>query len=148
MLAAEVIVLSGCLAGVLDISATGTLRATQGIPIERALQFVASGALGASAFDGGKRTAFIGLAFHFLIAFVAAAFYFELSNALPTILNRPVLFGALYGAIVHLVMTFLVVPLSRTAKRKFSLAFFLTQLAIHIFCVGLPIALLQSYLLR
>ena len=148
MLAGEAVAFSACLAGVLDLSATGILMAARGMRIERLLQFIASGALGASAFDGGKRTAAAGLLFHFLIAAVAATLYFEVSRTLPILLNRPVLIGVFYGAAVHVVMSRIVVPLSRAAKREFSIAAFLTQLAIHVFCVGLPIALTQSYLLR
>lgn len=147
MLIEKVIVLSACLAGVLDLSATGILMASQGNPFERLLQFIASGALGTSAFKGGKKTAAIGLSLHFLIAVVAATFYFGISRGLPIILNRPVLFGVLYGITVHLVMSRIVVPLSRTPKREFSIVAFLVQLVIHIFCVGLPIALTQSHLL-
>lgn len=147
MLTAKVILLSACLAGVLDLSATGILRVSQGTPFERLLQFIASGALGPSAFNGGKKTATIGLAFHFLIAVVAAALYFEVSRAMPMILNRSVLFGVLYGIVVHLVMSCIVLPLSRAPKREFSIVAFLVQLAIHIFFVGLPIALTQSHLL-
>ena len=141
----QVVALSAGLAGVLDLSATGILGATQGIPIRRLLQFIASGLFGNSAFDGGRKTAGIGLLFHFLIAGVLAALYFEASRGLPILLNQPVLFGILYGAIVHLVMSRIVVPLSHTPKREFSIAAFLVQLAIHVFCVGLPIALTQSH---
>jgi hypothetical protein len=144
----QVVALSACLAGVLDLSATGILMATQGTPIKRLLQFIASGVLGTSAFDGGRRTAGFGLLFHFLIAVVAAVLYFEVSRGLPIILNQPVLFGVLYGVTVHLVMSRIVVPLSRAPKREFSIAAFLVQLVIHVFCVGLPIALTQSHLLQ
>lgn len=147
-MAGEIVALSACLAGTLDISATGALRAAQGVPIQRLLQFIASGALGPSAFHGGKRTAAIGLAFHFLIAAIAATLYFQISHLWPLILDRPLLFGALYGIAVHLVMSQVVIPLSRAPKRAFSMAAFLTQLGIHIFCVGLPISLAQGYLSR
>ena len=144
----QVVALSACVAGVLDLSATGTLMATQGTPIKRLLQFIASGVLGASAFNGGRRTAGFGLLFHFLIAVVAATVYFEVSHGLPIMLNQPVLFGVLYGATVHLVMSRIVVPLSRAPKREFSITAFLVQLVIHVFCVGLPIALTQNHLLQ
>ena len=148
MTAVEAIAASACLAGVLDISATGTIMATQGTPFERLLQFVASGALGASSFQGGKKTAGIGLFFHFLIAGIAATIYYAISRILPVSMARPVLFGVLYGITVHLIMSCVVVPLSRAPKREFSLKAFLTQLVIHTLCVGLPIALTQSYLTR
>ena len=140
MTAVEAIAASACLAGVLDISATGVIMAAQGTPFERLLQFVASGALGASSFQGGKKTAGIGLFFHFLIAGIAATIFYAIGRVLPVSLARPVLFGVLYGITVHLVMSRIVVPLLRAPKREFSLKAFLTQLVIHILCVGLPIA--------
>jgi hypothetical protein len=146
MIAIETIALSAGLAGVLDISATAILMKAQGTPVQRLLQFVASGALGTSAFEGGKRTAGLGLSFHFLIAVVVAAVYYAFSLGLPIALERPVLFGCLYGIAVHLVMSLIVVPLSRAPKRQFSVKAFVAQLVIHVFCVGLPIALVQSRL--
>ena len=146
MAAATSIILSACLAGFLDISATGTVMARQGVPFQRLLQFVASGALGSSAFDGGKKTAGAGLLFHFLVAGAVASIYYVVSRRIPISADRPVLFGVLYGITVHLFMSRIVVPLSRAPKREFSIKAFLTQLTIHIFCVGLPISLTQHYL--
>jgi len=45
-------------------------------------------------------------------------------------------------------MSRVVVPLSATPKRKFSAKAFLTQLIIHIFFVGLPIALIVAHFSR
>ena len=59
----------GLIAGTLDICAaflTAWLRA--GVTPVRVLHFVASGLIGAAAFNGGARTAILGLALHFLIA--------------------------------------------------------------------------------
>ena len=148
MTAVVAIAASAGLAGVLDISATAAIMAAQGTPFERLLQFVASGALGASSFQGGKKTAGIGLFFHFLIASIATTIYYAISRVLPVSLARPVLFGVLYGITVHLIMSLIVIPISRAPKREFSIKAFLTQLVIHILCVGLPIALTQSYLTR
>jgi uncharacterized membrane protein YagU involved in acid resistance len=144
----ETITLAGLLAGALDITATSTLMTLQGIPLERLWQGIASGALGTSAFKGGKKTAALGLFFHFAIAFIVAAIYYAISRQLPMILERPVLWGALYGVVVHLVMSRVVVPLSAAPKREFSAKAFLTQLVIHICFVGLPIALTVAHFSR
>jgi uncharacterized membrane protein YagU involved in acid resistance len=144
----EVISLAGLLSGVLDLTATSTLVRTQGIPFERLLQMIASGAFGPSAFQGGKKTATIGFFFHFLIAFTAAFIYYAISRRLTFLLDHPLLSGLLYGSAVHLVMSRIVIPLSSVPKREFSAKAFLTQLVIHIVCVGLPIALVVSHLSR
>jgi hypothetical protein len=144
--AGEIIAISSLLAGVLDLAATAAVMAAQRVPFKRLLQFIASGAFGDSSFNGGTRTAGVGLLFHFLIASIAAAIYYAVSRRLPISLERPVLFGVFYGITVHLVMSLAVVPLSRAPKRAFSAKAFVTQLVIHVLCVGLPIALTQSYL--
>ena len=148
MTAIEAIAVSAGVAGTLDIAATGTLMRAQGVPFTRLLQFVASGALGPSAMEGGRRTAGLGLALHFLIAVVWGGIYGVAAGASPMLLGRPVLFGAVFGVVVHLVMSRVVVPLSRAPKRPFTWKAWLTQLVIHVVCVGLPIALVQSHFTR
>jgi hypothetical protein len=97
------VVASACLlSGALDISATSLLVRTQGVPLKRLLQGIASGALGASAFKGGKKTAAAGLLFHFVIAFAAATAFYAFSRKLPILLDRPFFSGLFYGIAVHL----------------------------------------------
>ena len=141
----EIITLAGVLAGILDITATSTLMSLQGMPLERLWQGIASGALGTAAFKGGKRTAALGLFFHFVIAFTVAAIYYAMSLKLPILIEKPILCGTLYGIIVHVIMSRIVAPLSAAPKREFSLKAFLTQLVIHICFVGLPIALTVTH---
>ena len=143
------ITLAGLLAGALDITATSTLvSVTLQMPVERLLQGIASGALGTSAFKGGKRSAALGLFFHFLIAWVAAGVFFLASRRFLSLIEHPVVYGALYGVVVHLAMSRVVLPLSRAPKREFSAKAFFTQLVIHILFVGLPIAMTVSYFSR
>jgi hypothetical protein len=136
------------LSGILDLSATSTVMKTQGMPLERLLQGIASGALGKSSFQGGKKTAATGLFLHFFIAFAATVIYYESSRRLFFLIDHPFFSGALYGIAVHLVMSRIVLPLSAAPKREFSAKAFLTQLVIHILFVGLPIALTVSHLSR
>jgi hypothetical protein len=142
--AVGIILVSGCVAGVLDIAATGLVMRAQGTPFKKLLQFVASGVLGSAAFEGGSRTAAMGLTLHFLIAWVWALTYGAAADWWPVVLLHPVMCGALFGVAVHLVMSQVVVRLSRATRRPFTWKGWLTQLAIHIVCVGLPIALIQS----
>jgi Na+-driven multidrug efflux pump len=143
-----VIATAGLLAGALDLAASSTLMKTRGISLEQLLQTICSGALGPSAYKGGKKTATGGVFFHFLIALVAAAIYYTISRQWNPLLSHPWLSGITYGIAVHLVMSLVVVPLSSAPKRKFSAQAFLIQLVIHILFVGLPIALTVSHLSR
>jgi len=56
--------------------------------------------------------------------------------------------GMVYGVLVYLIMTFVVVPLSAIGFRPpRSLILMLTSLAVHVFAFGLPISLVVSTLL-
>jgi hypothetical protein len=141
----EVIVVAGSVCGVLDLLSATALVKLRGGNFKQLLQFVASGALGPSAFQRGKQSVVAGFLFHFLIAFTAATTYYATSRALPILVTHAILCGMLYGALIHLFMTFLVIPLSRAPKRKFSASAFISQLAVHIFVVGLSISLIISH---
>jgi hypothetical protein len=137
------ILVGGLTAGVLDISAAVAQNALRGVPPARILQSVAAGLLGRAAYAGGASTALLGLALHFGIACTAAAVYYAASRRMPFLLRRAVLAGMLYGIAVFFVMNRIVLPLSRFpgGQAGFNLATALPQIAIHMVCVGLPIAL-------
>lgn len=140
-MATEVILLAGSVCGVLDLISAATLFKLKGVSFKKMLQFIASGAIGESAFRIGKKSAALGLLFHFSIAFVAAATYYAISLRLAFLVTHALVSGILYGALIHLFMTFIVIPLSRTPKRKFSASAFVHQLLVHMFVVGLSISL-------
>jgi hypothetical protein len=132
----------GLIAGTLDICAaclTAWLRAGVG-PIGL-LQYVASGALGPAASQGGIKTALIGLALHYLIATIWTAVFYLASRKWLFLIERPVQFGLLYGIAVYLIMTFVVVPLSRVTPRPATITGRTIGILTIMFCVGLPIAL-------
>jgi uncharacterized membrane protein YagU involved in acid resistance len=141
-----VIVLAGTICSVLDIISATVRFLSKGGTFERLLQFIASGALGESSFRGGRKTSALGLLFHFAIALTAAAIYYTASRSFPLLIAQSVLCGILYGALIHLFMTFITIPLSRALKRKLSTSSFLSQLAVHMFIVGLSISLTISRL--
>jgi len=133
----------GLACGVLDIGQAfivfGLLRGAAPV---RVLQSVASGLLGAKAFQGGAGSAALGLTLHFLIAFTAAAIYYAASRNIGFMNQRAVLSGLLYGEMVFLFMNFVVVPLSAIHRvPPFTMAQLITGPIGHTFLVGLPIAL-------
>lgn len=140
-----VVVLAGLVCGVLDLICAAVLFRLVGGSFERLLQFIASGAFGESAFKGGKRSAAVGCLFHFSIAFAAAALYYATSRSLPFLVSHALVCGISYGVMIHLFRSFVVIPLSRTPKRKFSASSFLSQLVVHMFVVGLSISLVVRH---
>jgi hypothetical protein len=132
---------AGLACGVLDITAAFVVYGFFGAKPVPLLQGIASGLLGAKAFDGGLATALLGFLLHFVIAFGAATVYFVASRTIPFLVQYAIACGTLYGVAVYFFMNRIVVPLSAAAKRPFSLKLMIIGVVIHIFCVGLPISL-------
>jgi uncharacterized membrane protein YagU involved in acid resistance len=131
----------GLIAGVLDAIDGVIAYGTQGLNPVQVLQYIASGALGKSAFQGGLTTAALGAAFHFSIAWVAAAVFVLASRRLEILKTHAVLAGLLYGAAVYFFMNYLVLPLSAVAAGTFQLGLLLNGVIGHALFVGLPISL-------
>jgi hypothetical protein len=135
------IVWGGLACGVLDITAALVVYGYFGAKPLRLLQGIAGGLLGPRTYSGGIATALLGLLCHFVIAFSAAAVYVGASRVAPFLVRYAIPCGALYGIAVYFFMSRVVVPLSAAAKFPFSLKMMVIGIVIHIFCVGVPIAL-------
>ena len=137
---------STLVAGTLDITAAIVLRALlSGVTAVRVLQSVASGLLGRPAFNDDLRTAALGLLLHFLIMAVIAALFYFASRRLPVLAAQWLWSGLAYGAVVYLIMSFVIVPLSAFPGTLVpSVAAFVEGIVVHMLCVGLPIAYITS----
>ena len=133
---------AGALAGTLDITAACIQTLLNGRTPERMLQGIASGWLGKASFTGGAATAALGLVTHFFIATTAATVYWLTSRRYPQLVRHAWAWGASYGLVVYAVMYEIVIPLSAIHHRiPRTPQAYITQLLIHVCCVGLPIAL-------
>jgi uncharacterized membrane protein YagU involved in acid resistance len=84
------------------------------VPLISLYQYIASGALGESAFAGGIATALLGVLFHYLISIVIAGVFILSVDRIP-LLRRYLIPGSLlYGFGVFIVMNMIVTPLSAT----------------------------------
>ncbi len=148
------ILYAGGLVGVLDITAACIQMyvASQMAPV-RLLQGIAAGVLGrTAAVNGGLPTAALGLVMHFTMALTVATIFYALSRRLPLPqrLSGVVAVGLLYGAAVFTVNNFGTAPFLSWVRSVYLHTPILfkppmgwTQLVIHLFCVGLPIALVM-----
>lgn len=142
---ASAILIGGLIAGAFDITYATGFSAMRGVAPSRILQSVASGLLGQAAYEGGTATAALGLLLHFLMALLIAAIFYVLSRQLTFLVRRPIAWGAVYGFIVYAVMNLVVIPLSAFPnKLKFVPIVVATGLLVHMFLVGVPIALATS----
>jgi hypothetical protein len=143
------IVAGGLACGVLDIGAAFTNAwLANGVAPVRVLKAVASGLLGAEAFQGGAGTAAFGLALHFCVAFGWAAVFCALSRRFRFLTQEAFVSGLVYGAVVYLAMNYAVLPLAAQFRGLYipgtkphvpRLAW--PQFGIHLVFVGLAISL-------
>ncbi len=142
-------ILYGTLAvGVLDGLYACVLSGSRGGTPVRVFQSVASGLVGRDAARaGGYPVALLGLALPFFIASMVFTAYFLVSRKLGLLTRLPLLCGPLFGLLVYFFMYDVVIPLSaigpRTAPR--TLDALLHGFAAHVFCVGLPAALVARW---
>jgi hypothetical protein len=142
----QTILWGGLSAGVLDFIGACVSNASRGVTPLGIAQSIASGVLGARAFQGGYRTAGLGVALHFVIALGAATVFNLTALKWHWLLEHAWLSGALYGICVFWFMQLVVLPLSAIAfKQNFSWPVVLTGLLVHVLCVGLPIALVARW---
>lgn len=141
---ARAILYGGLAVGILDGLYAVVLWGLRGVKPDRVFQGVAAGLLGRGSFDGGAPTALLGLLLHFFIAFCVAAVYVLASRRWDVLARRPVICGLLYGVLVYLVMTYVVVPLSAAGGGLPTLPRFLLNAAFHALLVGLPAALFAA----
>jgi len=147
------ILYAAVLVGVLDITAACiNLGVAYGFGPLRVLKGVAGGLLGRSALEGGFATAALGLAMHFTMALTVTTIFYALSRRLPLPqkLWGVVAVGLLYGAAVFAINNFATAPFLSWVRSLYLHTPILFkppmgwwQLIIHLFCVGLPIALVM-----
>jgi len=128
--------------GTLDIVEVTIFYWLRGVKPISVVQGVAVGLLGRDAFKGGIPTALLGLAIHFFIATVVVCVYHFASRKIAVLRHKPIVMGVLYGLAVWAFMNFVVVPLSAAGPPKFRPPMVANGLFAHVFCVGIPAALL------
>ena len=140
------ILVAGLVAGFFDITYACVFFGLRNhVYPTRIFQSVARGALGQKAFEGGWKTALLGLFFHFLIAFIVAAIFYGASRLIPFMVDQAVISGLIYGLIVYLVMYGLVMRYSAVQSKlypwQYPWGILIPNLLIHMLGIGLSIAL-------
>ena len=137
------LLLGGIAVALLEATETSIFWALRaGITPWRIFRYIASGFVGQEAFEGGPAMMWLGVAIHFFNAFAIVAVYMLASRRFPTLVRHPVAWGLAYGASVHLVMQFVVIPLSAASHSKAIDPWqLLHSLVSQALTVGLPSAL-------
>lgn len=139
--AVRTMLVAGLTAGALDLAAAIVTNLPRGISPVSIMQSIATGLLGRAAYEGGAGTALLGALLHFAMMFVIAAVFYLASRKINALVRHAIAAGVVYGVLVYAVMNFVVLPLSAFPHaRNFGFAMLPTGIAIHVVCVGLPIA--------
>jgi uncharacterized membrane protein YagU involved in acid resistance len=99
----------GLVAGSVDTFAAALIYQVSPIII---LHAVASGLLGKASFQAGAGAAVLGLALQLGMSVIIAAIYVIAARRLAMLTQSWLMWGALYGVVVFIVMNYVVVPLS------------------------------------
>ncbi len=103
---------------------------------------IAAGLLGPSARQGGIGVYILGIFLHFFIAFSAATVYYLASRKLDFMVWHPIVSGIFFGIGLWLVMNLIVLPLCAFHfTGPYMLNKMIQGLLVHMFLIGLPIAL-------
>ena len=135
----------GLLIGTLDGAFAVIFWGMRGVAPIRIFQGIAAGLLGRdAALHGGLRTEALGVALHYFIAITIVVVYWLASRFVTILRTRPILCGAIYGLLVYGFMNYVVIPLSRTSRSRFMLAWFVSSIIVHMFVIGVPAALFAA----
>ncbi|MEA2338813.1 MAG: hypothetical protein QOE82_2820 [Thermoanaerobaculia bacterium] len=136
------LIAGGIVVGSLDITYAILFWWFRGVAPTRVFQSVAAGVLGRDSFNLGMKSALLGAALHYFIAFSIVIVYYLASKWLPVLIDHAVICGIVYGIGVYIVMNYVVIPLSNAARPKtFNLLWVSCSVIVHMFLIGLPAAL-------
>jgi uncharacterized membrane protein YagU involved in acid resistance len=136
------LIAGGLVVGSLDITYAILFWSFRGVTPTRVFQSVAAGVLGRDSFNLGMKSALLGAALHYFIAFSIVIVYYIASKWLPVLIEHAVICGIIYGIGVYIVMNYVVIPLSNAARPKtFNLLWVSCSVVVHMFLIGLPAAL-------
>jgi len=137
----------GLIAGTLDITDNIIYNAFRGVTMKMIFQYIASGLVGMASFQMGGASVALGVAIHYAIALTWTAIFYIASRQIPVLRDRPVISGMVYGAIVYVIMNYVVLPLTRVPplKRPPTVVGRINAVAALLFCIGLTISLLVKW---
>ena len=142
------IAIAGAVVGVLDAAdGVAYFGVTAGNnPIE-VLQYIASGALGPSAFSGGLATAGLGALIHFALAYGFTGVFVLAWSRVDAIRRRGLAAGLAWGAAVWALMNLVVLPMSNVPPSPITALSAIHGVLGHALFVGLAAAVVARRVL-
>ena len=135
------VLLGGLVAVTFDITYACTFWAIKaGARPQRIFQSVAKGLLGPASYQGGVKTAALGLFLHYFIATTMSVVYYFAAREWPLLHKYPLRCGAVYGLGLWVVMNYVVLPLSAAGRGSQDGMWVVLSILVHMFLIGVPIA--------
>jgi len=145
------ILTAGLVAGILDGAAASIqfMINSGGKSPAIVFKYISSALIGKEAMAGGTGMVILGILLHMLIATIFAAIFFFLYKNIHWISKHIFVSGIVYGILVWVAMTRIVIPLSKIPRPKsFDITKAFIAVLILIFCIGIPIALITHKRMR
>lgn len=138
----KTIVLAWLLIGTLDIlSAITHYMIRGGTNPVNILVYISSAIYGPRAAEiGPPSMAILGLALHYLIALIWTLIFLFLYTRIPVMGKNRIVTGIVFGFLMQIIMSQVVVKLSNTAKGPFNLQSFLINAAILCVAIAIPLS--------
>jgi hypothetical protein len=143
--ALRTIVTAGLVAGALDITYAFIIWGLRGVTPLRIGKSIAAGLMGReAAVAGGAGVGLFGLLLHFIMATIIAAIYYAAARNVRLLVDKAVPCGVAYGLATYGVMNYVVMPLSAIGSTGGGGPAYIviTGILVHMFLIGLPIALI------
>lgn len=133
----KTILLAALLVGSLDIiAALVNFYSKTGKDPQIVLKYIASAVVGKEAFSGGAAMSALGLALHFLIAFIWTIFFFLIKlESISRIVT-----GIIYGFFIWAIMSLVVLPTTKVSVGAFNPKEAIIAALILIGAIGLPLS--------
>ena len=120
---------------------------TAKVPPIRIFQSIAAGLYGDASFDGGARTAAIGVIAHYFIAACMVLAYALVATRSPTLVRHPWRWGPAYGVFLYAAMNFVIVPLSAAGAAPTRPAWMAASVVVHVL-IGIACAFIARNAMR
>ena len=137
----KTVILTGLFVGTTDLlSAFISVYVKSGKFPEKMFNYIAGGALGLeTSMKGGPVTEFLGLFFHYIIAFAFTLFFFWIFPRIKVLSYNKYLVGMLYAVFVNVVMEQVILRFTPLPGRSFSLSHLYINWVILGVLFGIPI---------
>lgn len=130
--------------GTFDLISAIMLTLLNGNGTAKMLRYIASGIFGDMAFSEGTIFIFLGLLFHYLIAFFWTFLLLKTYPMIKRLMKHVALIGIMYGLFVWTIMNLLVLPLSHVPQGTFSPRSAIVGMLVLMSMIGLPLAFIAD----